>query len=561
MNGDLSSRNGPGAEGFGPDRAKAGAAGGLTAGSCIIPRVILPGSPPRNIPDPKKAARVFLAVLILGGAVRLVDVFRPADGRVRESWRECDYAAVARNFAREGMNIFRPRIDWRGNGPGFAEMELPVIPWTMAVFYKIFGVHEVIGRVLMWVVSLLTLRVFFALARRFLPWEGAAAAGLFFALSPLSVRVSNSLQPEGLMLLLLLSGVFFFLRWLEGDGGLYYGLAAASTAGAILVKAPAAHIGILLAALLIRKKGWRALLRPETWAFGVLALLPAAAWYVHAHRLFLEFGNSLGVSNETHWLGWDLIRAPRRLLVLAVGVVRMEGVFVWTPLGAAFLAVSVFLRKKSEVSAMVIWWLAAIGLYYLAAIRTLGDHWAEYYHVVAVPPAALTFGAAAAWLASRRRSSELLTFEKRLATGGFLLVLGFLSFLVVRDFHPRFYEPLFRCASAFAPSIPRGAPILVSGGPSKDETGRPVAYNAPYFFYWLDLKGWNISSDTASTADVREYAARGARFFIAERGFLDGRPDLTRELRAVFPVAAECPEAVLFDLLPRGRVSQILRGP
>ncbi len=512
--------------------------------------VILPGAVARNAPDSKKAARVFLVLFILGAAVRAVDVLRPADGRVRESWRECDYAAVARNFAREGMNILRPRIDWRGSGPGYAEMEFPVIPWTMAVFYKIFGIHEEIGRVLMWGFSLLALLVFFALARRLLPSAGAAAAGLFFALSPLAVRVANSLQPEGLMLLLLLSGVFFFLRWLEGDGWKYYAYSAAAIAGAILVKAPAAHVGILLAALLIRKKGWKALLRSEVLAFGALTLIPAAAWYAHAHGLFLEYGNSLGLSNETHWLGWDLVRSPRTLLDLLAGAIRIESVFVWTPVGAAFLAAAIFFKKRSEVWAVISWWLLAVGLYYLAAIRTVGDSWAIYYHVVAVPPAALTVGTAAAWLAARWRSSDFMRFERKAAAAGFLLVLSFMTFIVVRDFRPRTYEPLFQCAEAFAPSIPEGSRILVSGGPSKDETGRDVAYNAPYFFYWLDRKGWNIPSDAASLEAVREFARQGAGYFIGERFALNRTPGLEKELRAAFPVLAECPQAILFRLVP-----------
>jgi hypothetical protein len=66
---------------------------------------------------------LFLGLFFLGAWIRSLDVWRPVDGRVRESWRECDYAAVARNFYREGMNILYPRIDWRGDGPGYAEME------------------------------------------------------------------------------------------------------------------------------------------------------------------------------------------------------------------------------------------------------------------------------------------------------------------------------------------------------------------------------------------------------------------------------------------------------
>jgi hypothetical protein len=497
-----------------------------------------------------KIRSVFFCLFLIGAAVRAVDVPRPADGRIRESWRECDYAALARNFAREGMNILRPRIDWRGTGPGYAEMEFPVIPWTMAVFYKIFGLHEEIGRLLMWVVSLLTLLVFFALARRLLPPWGAVAASLFFILSPLAVRVSNALQPEGLMLLFLLLGVHYFLRWLDEGARSSYWIAIASTAAAILIKAPAAHIGILFVGLLLWKKGIRALRRVDVWAFGLLALVPATAWYVHAHRLFLEFGNSLGVSNEYHWFGWDLIRSPRYLFALLAGLLRTEGVFVWTPLGAVFLGALFFLRRRSDVLRIILWWLFAIGVYYLASIRTVGDSWAAYYHVVAVPPAALTIGAVTAWFSRRRYSSDLLRIERISIVVGLLCVFGFETFLVFRDFHPRMCEPLYRCAGSFASSISEGELILVTGGPSKDGTGRPIAFNSSYFFYWLDRKGWNIPSDTASPEGVRDFARKGARFFIAERGSLARTPGLEKELRMSFPVIAECSEAILFRLRP-----------
>ncbi len=70
----------------------------------------------------------FLAVFLAAAGVRAIDLDRPADGTMRESWREADYAALARNFDREGMDILSPRIDWRGDGPGLAEMELPARP-------------------------------------------------------------------------------------------------------------------------------------------------------------------------------------------------------------------------------------------------------------------------------------------------------------------------------------------------------------------------------------------------------------------------------------------------
>ena len=43
------------------------------------------------------------------------------------------------NYYREDMNLLKPKIDWRGDGPGYTEMEFPIYPWLIAGFYKIFG--------------------------------------------------------------------------------------------------------------------------------------------------------------------------------------------------------------------------------------------------------------------------------------------------------------------------------------------------------------------------------------------------------------------------------------
>jgi len=270
-----------------------------------------------NRPSPFFKASILWSLLFFAGAgLRVLDAGHPVDGGVRESWRECDYAAVARNFFREGMNILLPRIDWRGEGPGFAEMEFPALPWTMAALDKVFGYGESRGRWLMVAASLLTLIAFFALARSVLPPFGALAASAVFVLNPLAVRVSNALQPESLMLFFYVFAAYAFLRWLENESRTWYALALVSTAMVVLVKIPAIHIGILFLALLLWKKGAAALARPRVWLFGIGALVPGALWYLHAHRLWLVYGNSLGVSNEFHWFGLDLLIRPGAFIKL-----------------------------------------------------------------------------------------------------------------------------------------------------------------------------------------------------------------------------------------------------
>jgi 4-amino-4-deoxy-L-arabinose transferase-like glycosyltransferase len=550
----------------------------------------------------------FLIVFLTAAGVRAVDLNRAADGRIREGWREADYAALARSFDREGMDITAPRIDWRGAGPGYAEMEFPFVPWLTASLYRVFGPHEVVGRAVSYTFALLAFLVFCVLARSLLPPSGALFAAGFFALAPLAVRVSNALQPESLMLFLYLTAVLGFTRWLQAGSKAWYAAGLAATAGAVLIKAPAAHIGLLFILLVVATRGWRGLFRPSVIAFGVLALLPAALWSVHAHRFWLLYGNSLGVSNEFHWIGWDLFAHPQWILAAMGRLVRIEAVLAAMIPGLLLVPAVLWSRRREATAKLSFFWLAAVAAYYLVTIRTTGDLWASYYHVVSVAPYALAFGlglagieasvprprtirlaavaafsvgvaivavraglgislpsstvttavliglAAMAGVVVALRSGPLRPYRaaaRALAAAALLALFPLEGAQVARDLHPAAYEALYDCAVAFRPLIPASALILASGGKRFDDTGKPVAYNASYFFYWLDRKGFNLPAEDQTLEAVASYARQGARFFVLENGLLTARPGFKEELARVYPLLADCPAACLFDLRAR----------
>jgi 4-amino-4-deoxy-L-arabinose transferase-like glycosyltransferase len=552
----------------------------------------------------KPIALVFLCIFVLGAAVRIVDVWSPLDST---SWRDADVASIARNYYREGMNLFYPRIDWRGDGPGFAEMEFPIYPWSIAVLYKLLGYHETFGRLLSYTFSLIAMAVFFLLARHLLPPAGAITAATFFALSPLAISTSTSLQPDGLMFLFYILASYAFLRWLDDAGPKYYILALAATAFAILAKAPAAHIGLLFAVLLLKKKGLVALRQTRVWIFAVLSLLPAALWYTHAYTLWVTYGNSLGLSNEYHWAGWDFFTNPDFIQ----GITRSEILYVWMPTGLGVVAYGLFRRRSDKAARFSLYWLTAILVFYIVAARTTGDDWAVYYHVFSVPPAALLFGLGADAIWNARVRPSFLTLFLPIAAGVFIassgiihtsklilssLVLGPLVFALMVLFRhsaeghvsksqvsrnvfgtalitclvvvlmcatllfqarsllwgiqSRKSDPLYTCARGFSQDIPPGTLIVASGGACKDPTGYPVAYNAAYMFYWLDCKGFNVCYEQQSIQELRTLALRGARYFIAEKAALREKPGFATELRATFPLVRECGAALLYELTP-----------
>ncbi|MBV9242667.1 MAG: glycosyltransferase family 39 protein, partial [Acidobacteria bacterium] len=168
---------------------------------------------------------ILIVVLFIAAAgLRFADVFRPIN---QASWRECDLGAVSRNFVREGMDPLMPRIDWRGNGPGYAEMELPLYPFLTAATYEAIGIRDDLGRIWSFLFSLGAMFFFFKIAREYLTVFASTVAFAFFALNPLMVRIATSIQPEGIMLLTYLAAVYFFIRWLRTDRTLHFWIATA----------------------------------------------------------------------------------------------------------------------------------------------------------------------------------------------------------------------------------------------------------------------------------------------------------------------------------------------
>ncbi|GAK52803.1 dolichyl-phosphate-mannose-protein mannosyltransferase [Candidatus Moduliflexus flocculans] len=503
---------------------------------------------------------IFLCLFLLGSGIRAIDVWRPVDGRVRESWRECDIASIARNYYREGMNLFYPRIDWRGDGPGYTEMEFPLYPWLIAILYKIVGFHEILGRILAYLFSLATMGVFFQLVRYLLPDIGAIAASLFFVLSPLSVRISNSLQPEGLMFLCYVLAAYAFIRWLDNDSWIDYGIAVVATMMAILAKANAAHIGIFFAVILFWQKGLGVLKRARIWIFAIVSLLPAILWYRHAHALWLTYGNSLGISNEYHWIGWDFFTTP----TFIVNIGYLDARYVWMFGGVIIAGIGIVWGKTSRAVRYSLYWFATVMLYYVIAARTTGELWATYYHVVSIPPVAILIGAGteviAAWtmpVREQQRCSSLpLEFWRSrwkretvfFAIISLLLTVFLQLWQLKKDVHPMSMQGKYACALQFAGKIPSNVLIVASGGNSKDENGYPIAYNASYFFYWLDRKGFNIPIEEQSVENLRAFARRGARYFIAETWHLHRKPEFEAELRKNFNVLQECRDVLLVQL-------------
>lgn len=563
-----------------------------------------------------------IGVFLLAILVRLPDVWRPVDGTVRDSWREADVAGIARNFYREGMNLLYPRIDWRGDGPGFTESEFPLYPWFVAVIYHVTGYCEPLLRVTSLLLMLAAFGVFLRIAGRYLTPGGTITAAAVYALMPMDIRMASTIHPEPLMYFAYLAAIDAFDVWLRTESRPSYWTALAATSLAILAKLPAAHLGVLFAFLTLDRWGIAALRRLDVWLFAILSLIPPLAWYFHAHQFWLEYGNSLGISNES-LARIGALGFLRHAGQMVPTLVRLELQYVWMPTGALLGLYGLWNCRNDRNSRILLYWAATLGVYYFITCRTTGELWAVHYHVVSIPLAALSIALGCETLSSRLvapswRALSFVTFGSGIlllllavaaeslhlgpqarvhwvpvflglagcagANTGVLMqtltaagvireggpndlagpwtatfapvaLLALLSatwvselFVDFRLLHPCEFVGKYQAALQFREQMSPDTLIVASGGPSTDSYGMPHAYNAPYFFFWTDHKGFTIADEEQSIERLEELRGRGARYFIGERESLVAKPGFLETLRTRYGILVERDEAVLVEL-------------
>jgi 4-amino-4-deoxy-L-arabinose transferase-like glycosyltransferase len=516
--------------------------------------------PPRDgtAPGDRALPPLFRALLLLlvaaGLLARTIGVTRPFDWRnsygdfsFGAAWHQADYVQIARNYWRNDLDILRPRIDWSADTPGTVEMEFPVVPWLAAAAYRAIGYHEAVLRWISWAASLGVLGLFAAFARRTLDAKAAGFAVAAMAVNPILVMLAIAPQPDPMSQLLALASMALLWRWTETPRFALLLGSSACLAGAALVKAPAIFCGLVLAWAVLRRQGRAAFRDPRVWVAAMVALAPPIAWYAWSKQFWLTYGNSLGLSNETHLLSPAMLLPPGFLRSIAGW--EIKGVLT----AAGCLLALAALAVRRPIRDFAVAWYAAMWVFYLVAADTTGDGWASYYHAVSTAPACLLMGLGFSALVdgttTRSRTLGLalggITLAALTATAGYALWL--------REVDPD-EQRLYDCARAASVHIPPGAWLLVRGGARLDPHGHPVAYNDSRVFAWMDRRGFTYAAEDAGLATVERFAARGARFWLA-RPFELRDEAVRRRADERWRLVTECKGTLLlYDLRADGRL-------
>lgn len=147
------------------------------------------------------------------------------------------------------------------------------------------------------------------------------------------------------------------------------------------------------------------------------------------------------------------------------------------------------------------------------------------------------------------RPGFLLPCRKLLATG-FIAILAAEVAVIYRDANPNNLAGTFQTAVEFSRHT-NGEDLIVVGGASEvDQHGLLRAADPPYYFFWMDRKGFILHDGDQSIARLNDYHRRGARYFVAERALLDPVLGFESELRQRYEILDELGDTMLIDLGP-----------
>ena len=505
----------------------------------------------------KKIKIVWVIIFIVGLGVRCTELFHPID---TSEWRESDVSSIARNYYRNGMEFTHPQIDWGGTGPGYTESEFPVYPYLIALSYKLFGVWEATGRLISFFFALGTLIIFFRLSSYLFTQRTAIAVSSFFALSPLLMITSNTVQPDSMMFFFYVFSAFSFIQWIDNQSTKYYIFTFVFTALALLCKLPAINIGIFFVLIIVIKKDWRFLLKPKVILLGILSVLPSIIWYSYSHTFYTRYGNSLGLSNQYAWISPEFLTNSLYIR----GIIKQELINVWAISGPFIVLLALFSTKliKSKNIIFPVCWLASAVIFYIIAARTTSSPSSYYYHIFSTPAASMLLGISVIEIFDkyfplmRLKTNPSTDFRNVLKSRLIIPVTIFLVlFFLVFDFkylsqskHSVFKTlDFYACKSNLSELIPKNSLILVTGGICSE--GKYLnAYNASYFFYWLDKKGFNICIGDQTIENVKAFKARGAEFYVAETQAMRQQQGFEDLMRKEFKIELECNGIILFKL-------------
>lgn len=238
----------------------------------------------------KKDFFILLFILVIAFVLRLYKINIPlADFH---SWRQVDTAAVARNYVKNGVDLFRPTYDDLSNvqsgiinPQGYRMVEFPIYNAIIAISYKIFPIFslEIWGRLVSIIFSLIIISVIYYLLLKEAGRISAIFASITYAIFPFFVFFSRVILPETTALSFSMMAIFFFYINTEHKTKklisiIYHLGSSIFFACALLIKPTIIFYGLPIFIIFLRKYKFSFIKQINFYLYFMIAFLPLIFW-------------------------------------------------------------------------------------------------------------------------------------------------------------------------------------------------------------------------------------------------------------------------------------------
>ncbi|MEK6759889.1 MAG: glycosyltransferase family 39 protein [Deltaproteobacteria bacterium] len=433
-----------------------------------------------------------LLILALAFLVRLYNVDSTTIGT--HQWRQSQTAMIAENFHDNGYRFLYPQIDWVGDTDGYAETDFPIYSYSVALVYGVFGVSNWAGRLLSALFSVASIWFIYLIARKKLDGRTALWSAFFLSVLPLFAFYGRAVMPEALMLMASAAGIWFFSEWVDRDSAWSYFASAFFISLACLLKPTSLYLGLPLLYLAWERHGRALLGQWRLWAYSVIVVASVLAWYLHAHTIYEETGNSIGLYDKfmngqllVSWKFWNRIIIQRLL----------EKHFAWT--GFVIFAIGLFIKRRSSGERLFDFWVASVVIYILIAAGGNNAH--EYYQLPLILPAAVFMGK----VYGRHYGTDIFGSKSKVwltvGLAAFIVFAGIRYSKYMRDERPE-NSPSYQAAQKTIEKTPAGALIVA------------VADGDPTILYLTGRKGWVAGTNDVEDGFISDRAGKGAKYLV-----------------------------------------------
>jgi 4-amino-4-deoxy-L-arabinose transferase-like glycosyltransferase len=363
---------------------------------------------------------IFIVSAVL---LRLIGIDQPIlEGAIT---RQIQTADITYNLFQNGFNFLYPQISLLPE-PRYFILEPPIYNTVVAVLYKIFGVHEELGRLVSIFAFAGTAYFIFIIASKYINKSVAQSAVFVFSFSPLSIIYTRGFQPDTLALFFLTALVFYVSKWFDGEEKAFW---PALIFGLLTFLSKQTYMFILISFLIMGLliKGKQILSEKRVYIFTILTAIPSIIWSFHSRKISELFPNNFYAGNFdfSNWI----------YLPTFLNYEFYKTIFLWlsglilTPIGFTLFLIGLFIKTKSKGEILLKAWLIGVIIFDLIFHQHAFTH--EYYHLPLLPVASIIIGKA--WwflfednnLISDSSQFYLKPFKFFLLATTFAMVLGY----------------------------------------------------------------------------------------------------------------------------------------